>query len=240
MRKLLLLFLLFSTAFSFSQEEKEKKHSVGVFLSPVELTFWGGLPYNDAGHAKRLYGNPAAPIGIIYGYKITNYVSVSAGLTYDTEYFSYNFLHTSHIQKSIDYRMSYIRVPLSARVFTSNFLDENKKSGFFLELQAIVDFVEKEDVWVQTSTFYYDHHFSAPPGGYSIPPPTTTETHSGQIKFNRICPLLFIGKEFEWEQMNFYFGVKLEFPAVYQSGNTQEIYRNVKLSPMNIGLSYRF
>jgi hypothetical protein len=236
-----LCFPLLSASPAFSQDPfYQKKQEIGGFLSPIEIIYWPTLPGGDNARPKRIYENSASPIGINYGYKLYNFLSLRIGMAYTTEHFAYNFLKVHYILKSLDYNMSYLRVPLSARVYTNNITDDNMDSGFFLEVQGILDFIVREDIVAETTTSYYDNHFSPPPGGWPPLPVTRTETHSNKVRFNRICPLLFIGKEFVFEHTTFYFGGKLEFPSVYEERNTQELWRNIKVSPMNVGLSYRF
>jgi hypothetical protein len=242
MKHLLLIFLSFFAIPAFSQEtapDETKNHTIGIFLSPGEFIFWGGVPTGSI-FADRVAVLPASPSGLEYGYNVSNFFNLRAGITYSYERCHFSMLYDDRVKEQLDNRISYVRVPLCARIYTSNFLDADREGGFFLEFQGIMDFIMREDAVKKTVPYVIDHHYPAPPGGYGTVPVTTTETHSRRVRFNRICPQLFIGKEFIWEEMTFYFGVKIEFPSVLQEYNTQEIYKNAKISPMNMGLSYRF
>lgn len=235
MKSLLTTLLAFNFIFSFSQnntEEKEKKHSVGVFISPGEITYWYYKYTLYSSSPKRLNITPFSPSGVSYRYRLNYLLSFQCAAAYSQEHYLFNDRTEEKGYLYIDYKVSYLNIPLGIRLYLGNLFKDKVIGGFVLQLTGNFDFITKEDIYTRSFPF-----FENPPNPLPV---TINETHSNQFKFNRICPSLSIGHEVVGDNFSFFYGGGLEIPAIYQKKNTQEYFKNIKFSLINMGMNYRF
>lgn len=237
LKKTLLFSALFVFCVSFiSAQEKKLKHTVGVFASPVTLSYWI-YPYtindewsNNSDHLKISFGTP---YGISYQYRISNDFGLHCAASYAYEAVQFFAVTREKGNVNIDYHMHYLEVPVGVRFYPSHIIDEDRNGGFFLELNGTFDFVAKEDTKTITSEFY-DPRYNYP----AYTPATTTITKSDQLRLHRISPAFMVGNEIGKKHFCFMYAAKLQIPAV-QRENAQEYFKNIQTS-LVLGFNYRF
>lgn len=246
MKRILVLFFVFNSIYLFSQDYvseklKEKKHSIGVSVSPVEVVIWKRMPFNElwSNGPKLYYVNKFSPIGIAYQFKLNRLIKLNVGSYYSREYFLYNEQGLGNKNISIDYNVQYLKVPLGIQLYLSHLMHEDAIGGFFIQPGVNFDFAIKEDTERITSDFH-DPRYGTPPGGWPATSWVITESHSSEWKFHRISPSIFIGHEIVFDNLSFFYGARLEMQAIYQNRNIQEYYKNRNFSLINIGANYRF
>lgn len=245
MKRFLTLFILFCSISSFSQDYfkngyGETRHSIGLFVSPIEFVYWNKMPYSElwSNGPQRLYIQPFYPIGINYQYEINYLFKLNVSGYLNKESFLYNEnIDNTHLY--IDYKVTYLKIPLGIRFYPGHFAKEDAIGGFFLQANGNLDVVTSENIYTSSSGFA-DPRFPGPPGVNPTSPQTISEAHSNQLRLHKICPSICIGHEIVLERMSFYYGARLEMQAVHQNKNIQEDYKNRSFSLINIGLNYRF
>lgn len=245
MRRILVLIFIFSSILSFSQDpiqEKKKKHSIGIFVSPIAFTAWYtdyNVIYDEQKSGYRRRYTLYSPSGIAYQYELSNAAKIQIGLssTFENQLF-YNLHSSDNLIKIVDYKVHYLNIPLNVRLFPSHFGISEVLGGFFIQIGMNLDIITNEHI-ISSKHSPIDLHHSIP-AGYVDPNYKLEESSSAKIKFNRICPTLALGQEVVGDKITFFYGGNLQFRSIYQMHNTLEYFKNIKFSLINIGLSYRF
>lgn len=244
MKRILVLFFIFSPIFSFSQDSlKEKKNSFGVAFMPFEFIRWH-LPeanpywYKDSESEKTIFITNTSPLGINYQYMLNNSFKVQIGVSYSSERF--NFTYGGKIATYTQYKLNHFDVPFSIRFFPEHLAQKDALGGLFVQVGACLEFRTVENIKSRRYTNLTPSSMGAYNPNWVDPNYKIDEYNSNKLKLNRICPTIGIGQEIVGNSFTFFYSCNLKLVSIYREKNELFSVENVKFSFLNGGVSYRF